>query len=212
MSTRAIYQFKWGGEYEWQQNTATIYIHHDGYPEGAATYFYRMLCMPSKGNLATQFIRANDGAELTDDHEIHGDAEYRYDIAGSGPEAFVSYKRRMYGNDQWGVGSAPEPLFKFIHRYGEKLFGQDELPYSLFRRVQVCRYAKNGSMLNLHTAKLELYEERYGILKTLRIWSKNGHTTCHNWQSKVEELERIVTEFPELETEEILGFLATKTF
>jgi len=75
MSTRATYQFKnqWSG-------THTAYIHHDGYPEGAAQYFL------NDGapifNINT-FIRTNHKAEMTASHEIHGDTEYRYTIQGS---------------------------------------------------------------------------------------------------------------------------------
>jgi hypothetical protein len=72
MSTRATYQFisEWSG-------THTAYIHHDGYPEGAANYL-------SNGEKPItsidSFIRANDKAEMTSSHEAHGDTEYRYTV------------------------------------------------------------------------------------------------------------------------------------
>lgn len=74
MSTRATYQFisEWSG-------THTAYIHHDGYPEGAANYL-------SNGEKPItsidSFIRANEKAEMTSSHETHGDTDYRYTIEG----------------------------------------------------------------------------------------------------------------------------------
>jgi len=75
MSTRATYQFK-----NLIGEKFTVYIHHDGYPEGASMYLYNS-CQgePSDCNVNT-FIRANKKAELTGSHESHGDTEYRYNI------------------------------------------------------------------------------------------------------------------------------------
>ncbi len=72
MSTRATYQFisEWSG-------THTAYIHHDGYPLGAAHYFSDGEKTISNINA---FIRANHNAEMTASHEIHGDTEYRYTV------------------------------------------------------------------------------------------------------------------------------------
>lgn len=79
MSTRATYQFiKPSG------TTVTYYIHHDGYECGAAEYLLRGLLHKSPPmaihTLAERFVRANDRAEITDSHEIHGDTEYRYTV------------------------------------------------------------------------------------------------------------------------------------
>ncbi len=75
MATRATYQFisEWSGTY-------TAYIHHDGYPEGAAQYF---LNGDKPIFNINAFIRANHRAEMTASHEIHGDTEYRYTLQGS---------------------------------------------------------------------------------------------------------------------------------
>jgi len=81
MSTRATYRFS---------NTAlagedvTVYIHHDGYPMGAAEYFRKALDekMDSGKPLLEAFITANRGALITRDHEAHGDTEYRYTTDG----------------------------------------------------------------------------------------------------------------------------------
>ena len=77
MATRGTYQFID------DSTKTTIYVHWDNYLEGAANYFYNMLTNPSKGNLATQFIRAVNHAEITKSHARHGDTEFQYNIKGS---------------------------------------------------------------------------------------------------------------------------------
>lgn len=73
MSTRANYIFKSG-----RKTLATFYIHHDGYPEGAAEYFHKALIFDNgKINSPDVFLRANDACEISD---IHGDIEYLYEF------------------------------------------------------------------------------------------------------------------------------------
>ncbi len=81
MSTRATYQIDF----------TTFYIHHDGYPEGAAKYFsnalaHRVLAEDRAPNatLADDFIRANNRAELTPGHDVHADTEYQYTVSTVG--------------------------------------------------------------------------------------------------------------------------------
>lgn len=81
MSTRATYTFS---------NTAlagedvTVYIHHDGYPMGAAEYFRKAMDekLDSGRQLLEAFIAANDRAMITRCHEAHGDTDYRYTTDG----------------------------------------------------------------------------------------------------------------------------------
>ena len=67
MSTRATYQFIT------EVSDVTCYIHHDGYPSGAAQYLFEAMT-------AEKFIRKNENAEITLNHEFHGDTEYRYTV------------------------------------------------------------------------------------------------------------------------------------
>ena len=81
MSTRATYTFSntvLAGE------DVTVYIHHDGYPMGAAEYFRKAMDekIDSRRPLLEAFIAANDGAMITRSHECHGDTDYRYDTDG----------------------------------------------------------------------------------------------------------------------------------
>ena len=75
MATRATYQF-----INELADTYTVYIHHDGDPEGAANYFKNGDALIFDIN---DFIRANDAAEMTRSHEIHGDTDYRYTVEGT---------------------------------------------------------------------------------------------------------------------------------
>jgi hypothetical protein len=81
MSTRATYQFSQSrsrGSLS-RHSALTLYIHHDGYPSGGAYYFWSAHHFENqRGGMPTAFIRANDGAELTGGHDVHGDTEFRY--------------------------------------------------------------------------------------------------------------------------------------
>lgn len=79
MSTRATYRFRQA------DRDITFYIHYDGYPSGAASYFQNMLDREGRmqtfnHGLAEVFFRANERAEFTQGHDAHADTEYRYDI------------------------------------------------------------------------------------------------------------------------------------
>lgn len=95
MSTRATYTFS---------NTAlagedvTVYIHHDGYPMGAAEYFRKAMDekLDSGRQLLEAFIAANDGAMITRCHEAHADTDYRYTTDG---KTIKIQKREIQFND-----------------------------------------------------------------------------------------------------------------
>ena len=124
MSTRATYEFS-----QEHAPTATIYIHYDGYPEGAAVYLYRLLtCENKRGCLATRFIRAVSIAELTKSHQAHGDTEYRYTLKGSGSkseaEAHLLAEEWLESGNSWRSFYSGT-LIGFVERYDQLL--QDEL-------------------------------------------------------------------------------------
>ena len=52
MSTRANYIFKSG-----RKTLATFYIHHDGYPEGAAEYFHKALIFGDGKINSPEYVR-----------------------------------------------------------------------------------------------------------------------------------------------------------
>ena len=185
MSTRATYKFE----------TATIYIHYDGYFSGAAAYFYSWLTNPSKGCNATQFIRANEHAELTHSHGSHGDTEYQYDIAGNGVESELVARSRNWSNDQWHT--------KYVGCVREFIDSNHELieEYQPFKRVTWYGYER---WLTLSLANTLVNGDGLeGQLQTLRVWQKNGRDTGANWSHAIKSLRAVIDAFPELETDEI---------
>jgi len=94
MSTRATYRFD--SEHACRRST-TLYIHHDGCPSGAALYLYKALSEDVRGGMPERMIRANDDAELTENHELHGDTEYRYTVTGSGAGAAILALAEAFG-------------------------------------------------------------------------------------------------------------------
>lgn len=197
MGTRATYQFGNG-----RRGTHTIYIHWDGYPDGAAMYFYRMLLNPSKGCMATQFIRANEHAELTSGHDAHGDTEYQYTLIGHGPDATLTAKGIAAWDNRNFNGIYIGPLHGFIAKHTRliddfKPFKEVKLPYN------------RTEWLNEDTASIEMSRE-CGCLHHLQVWSKNANETTRisaNWRHQVEVLQAIVDAFPSLMTDEIQQFL-----
>jgi len=99
MSTRAVYGFKD------QYSTHWVFVHHDGYPTGAADKFAAALKsklvwqLPrfEANEFAAGFIAANKesagGVRLTSGPDAHGDIEYVYLVSqnGTGLQVKASY-------------------------------------------------------------------------------------------------------------------------
>ena len=142
MSTRATYKFTGG-----KLPAVTVYIHHDGYPNGAAWYFWNM--HHDKGrdsaNLA-RFIRANDRAELTPDHDAHGDTEWRYTLDG---ETLTVHRRNLrdIGVPRWAVFFVGN-LYEFINVHGadKRSFWPDE--FSPIRDMDTGHYMTRRAWLS----------------------------------------------------------------
>lgn len=106
MSTRATYRIK-GTEYH---QSATFYIHYDGYEAGAAHYIASMLALDNtRGGWPCMFLRANETAELTESHAAHGDTEFRYDLDEKGQTVTV-YART-------GAIDFDNPQFKVLGKF-----------------------------------------------------------------------------------------------
>lgn len=112
MSTRATYQFK--GEY---QPTITVYLHHDGYPEGAAGYLRDAMRTDGR-SLAARFVRAQVRAEFAAGHDGHDDTDYRWTIDG---DTLTGRHRTRTGWEVVYTG----PLLTFVndHHDGEPVAG-----------------------------------------------------------------------------------------
>lgn len=156
MSTRATYTFvlPYGGN-------VTMYIHHDGYPEGAARYLLAAHCATSKGSLADRFHRANERAELMGRDEP-GDIQYAYAVHDDGT---LSARKRDTGGHPW------MPFFaghyaEFINRYASA----DTMPEGKIKLVKTSRWLDHrewctrGQLERRHAAAieaLEQYRERF---------------------------------------------------
>jgi len=94
MATRATYQFN-----KKDAESVTVYHHWDGYIAGAACLFMNATENGEKLT-AESFLDANKKAEITESHESHGDAEYRYTINESTGMIHIS-AREGWQNPQW---------------------------------------------------------------------------------------------------------------
>lgn len=121
MSTRATYQFT-----NRLNAKTTFYIHHDGYPEGAAAYFMAAMIHKTDDpspheSLAERFIRANTRAELSKGHDDHGDTEYQYDYDCKTNKVTA---RKIGWNNRDAAVIFNGTLEEFVNKYGETYCGQ----------------------------------------------------------------------------------------
>jgi len=121
MGTRATYEFR-----DELRGNQTFYIHFDGYPEGAATYFRKLLRAGKRGSLAARFFRANSVAEFTPGCESHGDTDYHYmvEIAPRGLTLTAYHIKR-----NWETGDAAyNNIWRgSIEDFVAKFYDEDEL-------------------------------------------------------------------------------------
>lgn len=131
MATRAFYEF-YGEE---NQKILGVYIHWDGYPQGAAQYFKKAidktpgyleseLCFHyNTEQFLSNFVRFNEEAEISIGG-IHGDEEYIYKID------LISKRITTMGID-WGKVKSTE-----------KLKCEFEDPYEFFETIDECSIAE----------------------------------------------------------------------
>ena len=169
MSTRATYTID--GHH--------FYVHHDGYPEGAAAKFYLMLQASGEitgtvgrnknsGGYAENFIRGNAGAEFTESPELHGDREFHYTIKGQEMRAFATD-----GDSERTIFNGK--LADFITRHNEYLDSGEAVTEWQNRLTTV---------QNL----IAIYKD---TIRTLGVWATNGHTRGANWDSVTEQAAEI---------------------
>jgi hypothetical protein len=118
MSTRATYQFT-----SRSKGTHTFYIHHDGYPEGAAEYFFRAIAFNDQAahsGLPERFFRANPRAEFTRGHDAHGDTEFRYSLEFDENNRLTLFKveASSISDDTWRTvfSGGPEEFLRFVNK------------------------------------------------------------------------------------------------
>ena len=158
MSTRATYSFTT------DYGTTYIYIHHDGYPDGAAMYLHN--AFSGKGSISAEsFIRGNDRAEITRSHDQHSDTEYRYSIKG---DQLIA--ERGYGDD-WQTF--------FVGFWWD--FVADNTGYiDDFQKIKLCTINEYGHETPMTKAVLESTND--DNMRLLGRWFTNGHSKSANFK------------------------------
>jgi hypothetical protein len=117
LATRAVYSFT-GFPH---QPVRHLYLHHDGYPTGAAWRLATSLRHdPSPIHFLTSFLSTQPGVVILATAEQAADAEYRYlvqRLPGSDPALLVQCWRRIPGLNSWNLRCGPLPLAAFIERF-----------------------------------------------------------------------------------------------
>jgi hypothetical protein len=117
LATRAVYSFT-----GFQSTSEThLYLHHDGYPTGAAWRFAATLRdNPEPAFFLAAFLSSQPKAEPIQCPEQAADAEYRYRlqlVPGPQPQLQVQCWRRIPGGDSWQPRCGPMALATFIQRF-----------------------------------------------------------------------------------------------
>ncbi len=117
MATRAVYTFTgFPGNPE-----SYLYLHHDGYPTGAAWRFATALRHSHQASsFLASFRCTQPRAELLTSAEQSADAEYRYQVRlldSTDPRLQVTCWRRLPGGTSWQPRCGPMALAVFIQRF-----------------------------------------------------------------------------------------------
>ncbi len=117
MATRSVYTFT-GFENDAQCH---LYLHHDGYPTGAAWRFAQALRQcPEPASFLVAFVSTQPRAEPIQSPEQAADAEYCYRVQlvpCADPQLQVQCWRRLPGGSSWNLRCGPMPLAVFIQRF-----------------------------------------------------------------------------------------------
>jgi hypothetical protein len=117
LATRAVYSFTgFSGVPEHH-----LYLHHDGYPTGAAWRFATALReTPEPAAFLDAFLSTQPKAEPIQCPDQAADAEYRYRVQlvlCADPHLQVQCWRRIPVGDSWHPRCGPMPLKVFIQRF-----------------------------------------------------------------------------------------------
>lgn len=173
MSTRANYIF-----YADKTKLGNIYIHHDGYPEGAATYFHKAMIQDRGRVTLDGFYKANNKqAEWA--LESHGDIEYLY-IINTMTQTITMYHE--------GVRQESEVLIpEFINKYFKVLSNNDL--YKKYLCDNICTIHTQTEIQ--HRVEVEAIWVKAPLLNITRI--ANLQWTCLELLYK--ELQEMQSEF-----------------
>ncbi|MEA5414568.1 hypothetical protein [Synechococcus sp. BA-132 BA5] len=98
-----------------------LYLHHDGYPTGAAWRFAEALCeAPEPASFFVAFLITQPNAVRIQSPEQAADAEYSYRVQlvpDAESHLQVQCWRRIPGSDSWNPRCGPMPMAVFIQRF-----------------------------------------------------------------------------------------------
>lgn len=183
MSTRATYQFNIVDEMLGNP-TVCFYIHHDGYPKGAAGYLLPALLNTQGIGVAESFFAARASqAQFIAGHNNYSNTEFAYTITiEENKDPIISYAGR--NNEEW-VGIAENiPLHEFI---------ADELGIQLFKTSNALGF---NNWYSEESARTELMDEAKKILAGLQEWdaldknSLNHALIGYRWTNELLKLEQ----------------------
>lgn len=198
MSTRGTYLFKPVKDSIYRATTC-VYVHYDSYPSGAAAKFYRTLCMPSKGDLATQFIRAVDEAEITTEHSGHGDTEYRYTVVGTGPDANIEMFWHNRAEERRWVSIENCQLHEFVDRHKNEYVAEwSGFTWSPFRDIAELGGWCRG-IHNVHTVFHAINTTFGPVTRVCRLTSENQKIPLRVVEDDLLNIANLIDVFPELE-------------
>jgi hypothetical protein len=117
LATRAVFSFSGFPDVPEHH----LYLHHDGYPTGAAWRFAAALREnPEPASFLAAFLSSQPRAEPVQRPEQAADSEYRYQVQlALGPELQLQVQcwRRIPGDGSWNPRCGPMPLAAFIQRF-----------------------------------------------------------------------------------------------
>jgi hypothetical protein len=117
VATRAVFSFTGFSSHP----ECHLYLHHDGYPTGAAWRFAAAQHeAPDASSFLAAFLSTQNQADPLARPEQAADAEYRYWVQllpGTDPQLVVQCWRRIPGSDSWYPRCGPLPLAAFILRF-----------------------------------------------------------------------------------------------
>lgn len=192
MSTRATYLLS---TLDWNDQNICFYVHHDGYPKGAAYYFLLMHQYKNeRSGYAGRFFRAVTNAEFTEEHKAHADTEYRYTLNKDGVLTVLA--RRCWEKNIWAQ-IYQGTWYDFVNQQLKELTKEEKL--YLFKMSEHSNYA---SVMTITEAKAYIKSRLdYAAYAHKQGWIGNAEAA----ESEAKIVKRQVDEFMKANALQLAG-------